>query len=485
MSAIIRKAAEDDLETIFAMYREAIADKLARGDHQWTWGDYPNADMLREDARLGRLSCAEDDSGSRGAFVACPGQSEEYAALSWHFGVKPCTLHRLALRPSAGGKGYGRRIVQYAMDEGRRRGCDCFRVDTFSENERALKLFRSMTTRYVGDVYFHGHEEPFHAFEKPLTDDCPLLPMRMRPAYRYGDSTPWGGDGLRKAFGLEIPDARTGEALEISAIPGLESRDDIGDKLTDLLDLYGARLAGEKHARTFPLLLKLIAAREQLSVQVHPGDDYAARNERKLGKSEAWVILHADEGAHILYGLKDGVTVEALRSALKAGDDIEPMIDSVPARAGDVFYMPSGMVHAIGGGVVLYEIQQSSDVTYRLWDYNRVNAKGEKRPLHLKQALDVIDPNLRGERKTLPDAPGLHRVLDVPAFALDCACVSDELTLERSPKSFRLITALSGTLLRWEGDALDLAPGESALLPASCPELTLTGAGRALIAQPR
>lgn len=229
--------------------------------------------------------------------------------------------------------------------------------------------------------------------------------------------------------------------------------------------------------------MKLLAAKQPLSVQVHPDDAYAAVHENKLGKTEAWVILKADEGASILYGMKEGVTIDRLREGLLGGEDIEPLIARVPVRAGDVYYMPSGMVHAIGGGIVLYEIQQSSDVTYRLWDYNRVNAAGEKRPLHIQQSLDVIDPALRGSTAHMPETGNneVVNLLNVPAFRLDCALVNGECELAPNPHSFRMLTALAGLLLSWQGDAMELAAGDSVLLPASCPEVTLMGVGRALI----
>ncbi len=247
-----------------------------------------------------------------------------------------------------------------------------------------------------------------------------LLPIPMHPAYRYGDMTPWGGDKLGSVFGKDIPDPRTGEALEISAIPGLESVSPTGENLAQLIQKHGAALTGLNEGEPFPLLLMLLSAREPLSVQVHTDDTTAGLHEGKLGKSEAWVILHAEPGASILYGIRDGVTVDDLRRALDAEADIEPMIQRVPVHAGDVFYMPSGMVHAIGGGIVLYEIQQSSDVTYRLWDYNRTNDKGEKRPLHIRQSLDVIDPLLRGQLAHMPEGGNaVTRLLSVPAFNLD------------------------------------------------------------------
>ena len=153
-----------------------------------------------------------------------------------------------------------------------------------------------------------------------------LPPMRMHPAYRHGDMTPWGGEQLKTVFGKDIPDERTGEALEMSVIPGLESTDDDGVTLTALIERYGSRLTGLPEGTEFPLLLKLLAAKGTLSVQVHPDDEYAKAHENKLGKTEAWVILHAEEGASLLYGIREGVTIDDLRRALTGGEDVEPLI---------------------------------------------------------------------------------------------------------------------------------------------------------------
>ncbi len=315
--------------------------------------------------------------------------------------------------------------------------------------------------------------------------DCPILPIPMQPAYRYGEMTPWGGDKLGSIFGKSIPDPRTGEALEISAIPGLESVSPFGENLTELISWDPEAMTGLSGEEPFPLLLKLLCAKGSLSVQVHPDDEYSGKHENKLGKTEAWVILHAEEGASILYGIEDGVTIDALGKALTAGEDIEPMIHRVPVKAGDVYYMPSGMVHAIGGGIVLYEIQQSSDVTYRLWDFNRVNDKGEKRPLHIRQSLDVIDPALKGQLAQMPEGGhGVTRLLDVPAFKLDCACVDGVLPLENRG-GFVMLTPLDAMTLVWEGASLPMTAGMSVLLPAACPAVSLSGKGRALLSSVR
>ncbi|HNW87354.1 MAG TPA: GNAT family N-acetyltransferase [Candidatus Limiplasma sp.] len=475
--------AASELAEVYALYQATIEEMHARDLYQWTWGRYPREELLTEDVALGRLYWLKEEGAHAAVFAVCVGQDPEYDGIPWQYGIRPGCLHRLALHPAFAGKGLGRAIVAFAKEEALRLGCDCFRVDTYGQNERALKLFSGVTAREAGTFRLPWYPDVFHCFEAPLTATCPLLPVRMHPAYRYGEQTPWGGDALRRLYGKAIPDDRTGEALEISCIPGLESTDDQGEPLSALLAQNGARLAGEGNAEPFPLLLKLLAAKSNLSVQVHPNDAYAMAHEHKLGKTEAWVILDAEPGAMLSYGLKDGVTLAALEAALTSGEDVEPMIASVSVTAGDVLYMPSGMVHAIGGGITLYEIQQSSDVTYRLWDYRRVNGKGETRPLHIRQSLDVIDPKLQGLRTRIPDAAdiGEHTVLSVPAFTVICLCVAGELSLTAHEKSFRMFTALNALTLCWQGGQLELTAGESALIPARAPALMLRGQGRTLV----
>ena len=475
------KAAE--LPEVCALYQAAIADMQARGLEQWAWGRYPTEAILAEDVALSRLYRVDQDGSLIAVFALCVGQDAEYEGVGWRYGVRPACLHRVARLPGAGGRGVGKAIVAFAKEKGAQLGCDCLRVDTYAQNGRALKLFRENTVREAGTFAIARFPEPFHCFEAPLTAECPILPTRMHPAYRHGDMTPWGGDALRTLYGKAIPDDRTGEALEISCIPGLESTTDRGETLPELIRKDGTALVGEGNTEPFPLLLKLLAAKSSLSVQVHPGDGYAMAHEGKLGKTEAWAILHAEPGAELCYGLRDGVTLAALERALVGGEDVAPMIATTRVTAGDVLYMPSGMVHAIGGGITLYEIQQSSDVTYRLWDYNRVNERGEKRELHIRKSLDVIDPALKGIRTRFPDADqaGEHAVLDVPAFRLVCVCVQGSLALSACQESFRMFTALDALTLCWEGGAMPVKAGESVLLAAQSPQLTVQGQGRALL----
>ncbi len=163
-----------------------------------------------------------------------------------------------------------------------------------------------------------------------------------------------------------------------------------GMTLAAALRNHYAEIVGEENG-PFPLLLKLLDARDTLSVQVHPGDDYAREHDGKLGKTEAWMVLSADPGAKIAYGLKP--TDEKL-SGIVARGEFEQALNFVTVAPGDVYYIPHGMVHALGGGVQVYEIQQSSDATYRFWDWGRVGRDGKPRALHTRKALDVTRPEL-------------------------------------------------------------------------------------------
>ena len=295
----------------------------------------------------------------------------------------------------------------------------------------------------------------------------------------------WGGEKLRTVYGKDIREVPTGESLEVSCIPGLESTDDAGAKLPDLIAAYGEAFAGEYAKKPFPLLLKLIDAAEPLSVQVHPNDDYAARVENgKLGKTEAWLILDAPEGSQLVYGIKPGTTLDSLRAACEQGAAVEPLLRRVTVHPGDVCFIPAGCVHAIGAGIVLYEIQQSSDITYRFYDWDRVDKNGNRRELHLQKALDVTDLTFSLDPIPAPNKP-VARVLDEKYFTLDLVNVQGEAVLP-AVTAFGLLTALDGDLnVRFAGGQLTLRKGESAYIPHTAPVLTLHGKGRAALSMPR
>lgn len=201
----------------------------------------------------------------------------------------------------------------------------------------------------------------------------------------------WGGTKLREAFGYGIPTETTGEYWAISAHPNGVSVIKNGIYEGEGLDqLYREHkeLFGHPKSEVFPLLIKILDANDWLSVQVHPDDAFALAHEGELGKTECWYIIAADEGAEIIYG-HNAKSKEELRQWIEEGrwDDL---LTKIPVKAGDFFYVPSGTMHAIGKGILILETQQSSDTTYRVYDFNRRDAQGNLRKLHIDKSIDVL-----------------------------------------------------------------------------------------------
>ena len=485
MSIHQRKAEQADIPALCKLFEDSIRDMDEKGLDQWRWEVYPSEAVLIEDVNEQTQYVLEEDGELLAAFTINKDQDDLYATLHWHFGVEPAILHRLVVSPQHQRKGLGREAMTHVLRIAKELGHDSLRLDTYLKNTRAMALYEGLGMRKAGQVKFDHRATLFQCYEVPLTDDCPLLPMRMRPHFRSAPELPWGGDKLKQYFQKDIPNDKTGESLEISVIPGMESHVDGGEGLDELLTNYGERLQGTQVKGPFPLLLKLLDARDTLSVQVHPDDAYASQHENgKLGKTEAWVIFQADPGAELVYGLVPGVTREELTQACLKGAAVERYLRRVKVKEGDVCFIPAGCVHAIGAGVMLYEIQQSSDVTYRFYDWDRTDEKGQKRPLHIQKAVDVAD--LTFQLDPIPRMPGtgVQPLLRNHVFELDRLHVSGDLTIAPDDRRFAFLTAMDSLLLCWEGDALEMKKGDSVMLPAHRPALTLQGVGEALFAQP-
>jgi mannose-6-phosphate isomerase len=222
-----------------------------------------------------------------------------------------------------------------------------------------------------------------------------LYPLKFKPVYK---NYIWGGRALEK-FKDELPEGIIAECWEVSCHPGgpniVANGNYAGRTLPDLFKQFGRAIAGnalsQRDAERFPLLVKLIDAKDKLSVQVHPDDLYAGVHENgEYGKSEGWYIIEASPGAELIYGLVPGTSRDSFRKALRSGT-AGKYLQKVSVKAGDAINIPSGIIHAIGGGILLAEVQQNSNATYRVYDYDRIGADGKKRQLHIKKALDVID----------------------------------------------------------------------------------------------
>ncbi len=230
-----------------------------------------------------------------------------------------------------------------------------------------------------------------------------LYPLKFAPHFK---EKVWGGQRLRDFFGKRFDTLpNCGESWELSSVPGSISVVSNGflegNNLTEIMEVYMGDLVGEqvyeKHGNNFPLLFKLLDTIGDLSIQVHPDDSVARIRHQSDGKTEMWYVIHAEEDAEIIAGFKKEVSREEYLFHLK-NNSLKEILNVYKTQAGDVFYIPSGQVHAIGAGITLCEIQQSSDITYRIYDWAREGADGKPRKLHTEEALDVISFSAKDNR---------------------------------------------------------------------------------------
>lgn len=289
----------------------------------------------------------------------------------------------------------------------------------------------------------------------------------------------WGGGRLASFLKLPQPyPERIAESWQVYASNRVLNGPCAGMTLAQVSASWGERLLGSlsplRYGLDFPLLAKFIDSEQDLSIQVHPDDAYAHRVEAGSGfhgKNEAWYILDAGPGAEIVYHLARPVTREQFQAAVGEGA-LLPLLHRQPVRAGEVVFVPAGILHSIGAGVTLFEIQQKSDLTYRVYDYGRLGADGKPRPLHLDKALDVIafdrqPPSLAGPLELDPSGEKLLLVA-CRHFAMERWRPGTRLTDQTRPSSLEIMTLTAGSLeLSWRGGSLERQAGESVVLPAS------------------
>lgn len=254
---------------------------------------------------------------------------------------------------------------------------------------------------------------------------------------------PWGGEFLSKRKSLQVPNL--GETWEISAISDGECLID-GKKLSEFL--------ADFQLPKLEFLVKFIDTSDNLSIQVHPGDEYARVHEQTLGKTECWLILHAEAGAGIYLGFRPGVDSREFEACIRENGDLTQFLVFHPAKKGDFFYVPSGTVHAIGSGICLAEVQQASGVTYRVWDWNRVDDQGRGRELHVEKALDVLEFSrekntseyFRIERGLLSLDQMMKPIVEHPNFHVELVALAkgDRFVLPKVPDGIQGLTILEG-----------------------------------------
>ncbi len=303
----------------------------------------------------------------------------------------------------------------------------------------------------------------------------------------------WGGRKMEALLGKDLPggaDTPIGESWEISfradaPTPVIGGELD-GRPLHELACEYPAELLGgyvvERSGTTGPLLLKIIDANTDLSVQVHPDEAYAGTHDDAEAKSEAWYVLQADPGSRLIRGV-EGVDGQGFRERLEAGR-LEECLHEVPVSGGEVMDLPARTIHALGSGVLIAEIQQSSDTTYRVFDWNRVGLDGEPRELHVEKALEVSEFKECGEDivagSPTEASPGVEvtRFIDGPRFVFERLDVSAETVLESPEDRFSMIVITGGGgELSAPGGTEEVAPGQSILVPASVGEVAVRPAG--------
>ncbi len=313
------------------------------------------------------------------------------------------------------------------------------------------------------------------------------LPVYPMPITYVAKSPIWGGYELEKRFGKCGNAPTIGETWELtvrddemSVICGGECN---GMTLGEYIKKSGGRAVGRGFSPDghFPLLIKFIDAADRLSVQVHPDDEYAAKVEGGVGKTEMWYVVDALPGAELIMGLADGKTSRDLCETAASGGDIEKCLKHVPVCAGDCFFIPSGMIHAIGKGILIAEIQQNCDLTYRLWDY------GRPRQLHTVKACDVARPfapaeieAMRFERTGGKAESGLLAACRY--FTVRLAIGGDAFRADDT--SFHSVLCFEGEgSLTWSGGEVPLRAGDSLFIPAGMGSYRISGSIRALISR--
>lgn len=340
----------------------------------------------------------------------------------------------------------------------------------------------ALTVLPDGSKYFFFYGPDGESLELFEPGEIVPYPLQFEPQFK---ERIWGGRAL-EGFGLTPPEGAIGEGWMISDHPNgitkVINGPLAGTGLDVIREQFGQQWFGKNglsgKSQRFPLLIKLLDCNDDLSVQVHPTDDYDRLPAGELGKTEMWYILSAKPGAKIIYGLKDQVTKQQLAAALE-GDHVMEMLQEVPVKAGDAFYIPAGTVHALCSGVVVAEIQQNSDTTYRLYDYNRPGLDGKLRELHIEDSLAVIA--YEGAGATYCDTSVMQAgewltIATSPYFKVDKGIINNTTELATSSDSFEILVIAEGEgSIAWGNQQQVIKAGECFLLPATLGSYTLDG----------
>ena len=314
-----------------------------------------------------------------------------------------------------------------------------------------------------------------------------LYPLKFKTIFK---DKIWGGNKIKTILGKDFsPLPNCGETWEISGVKGNESivadGSLAGKSLPDLIDEYKEKLVGgsvyKKFGNEFPLLIKFIDANDDLSIQVHPDDALAKKRHNSFGKTEMWYIFQADKGATLNSGFSKKVDKETYLKHLN-DNTLDEILNFEKVEVGDVYFLPAGRVHYIGKGICLAEIQQTSDITYRIYDFDRVDDKGQKRELHTELAVDAIDYNFYPEYKSkyTPKANEAVKIVSCQYFTTNLIDFDKELVRDYSSlDSFVIYICVEGAVkLSYNNSSYSFKKGDSILLPAEIKNVKLTPAGK-------
>lgn len=319
-----------------------------------------------------------------------------------------------------------------------------------------------------------------------------LYPLKFAPQFK---DKIWGGQRLKTLYNKNFsPLPNCGESWELSGVPGnisvVENGFLAGNNISELIEVYMGELVGEKvfaqHGNQFPLLVKLLDTESYLSIQVHPDDAFAQKHHQSPGKTEMWVVLDARPGAEIITGFNREVTREMYIEYLESGR-LKEILNVEKAASGDVFFIPAGRIHAIGAGITLLEIQQTSDVTYRVYDWDRKDENGQSRELHTEKALQVLDFRKFDLYKTPYELEENQfcTLIKNPYFTTRMMSFSQEREVDYAfLDSFVLYNCIEGNcIIHYSGGMEVMQAGNLVLLPAELKSVSLTPQGTCKIVE--
>ncbi len=309
-----------------------------------------------------------------------------------------------------------------------------------------------------------------------------MYPLKFNPILK---SMIWGGEKMRQYKAIDTDQKNIGESWELSGVPGNESvvsnGEFAGRTISELIKEYGPALLGRKvhetYGENFPLLIKFIDARDDLSIQVHPDDAMAQSvHGQPFGKTEMWYVVSADKDAHLMSGLSAEITPEEYVSRVE-NNTITDVLSDYKVQSGDVFFLPAGRIHSIGKGCFIAEIQQTSDLTYRIYDFGRLGLDGKPRELHTELAKDAIDYSVSEDYRTAYTAAQNEetQLVECEYFKTNLLDLTEPLSVDvKSKDSFMIVICLEGQgeLKDSEGNVVALKQGETVLVPAVTDQMT-------------